>query len=124
MLVSSIFTVTNSSLLLLAHSGNAFAIQGAAQNPIQPGIDEINSGSQPTTEKLSLPDGYTAEGVCRITLPTSVTFDANGSMYIAESGYIYGELRPQPRILKVDQNGNVSVFVDRLLSLTAILSRC
>jgi glucose/arabinose dehydrogenase len=37
-------------------------------------------------------------------------------MYIAESGYIYGELKPQPRILKVDQNGNVSVFVDRLLS--------
>jgi hypothetical protein len=60
---SSIFTVTNSSLLLLAHSGNAFAIQGAAQNPIQPGIDGKNSGSQPTTEKLSLPDGYTAEAV-------------------------------------------------------------
>ena len=36
-------------------------------------------------------------------------------MYIAEST-IFRELKPQPRILKVDQNGNVRVFVDRLLS--------
>jgi glucose/arabinose dehydrogenase len=103
--------------MLAISNNNAFAIERPVQNPTQPGIDEINSGSQPTTDKLSLPDGYTAEAVAwNLTLPTSVTFDANGSMYIAESGYIYGELKPQPRILKVDQNGNVSVFVDRLLS--------
>jgi glucose/arabinose dehydrogenase len=105
------------SMLAISNNNNAFAIERPVQNPTQPGIDEINSGSQPTTDKLSLPDGYTAEAVAwNLTLPTSVTFDANGSMYIAESGYIYGELKPQPRILKVDQNGNVSVFVDRLLS--------
>jgi glucose/arabinose dehydrogenase len=64
-----------------------------------------------------LTQGYSIEAIAwNLTLPTSVTFDGNGSMYIAESGYIYGELRPQSRILKVDQNGNVSVFVDRLLS--------
>lgn len=103
--------------MLAISNNNAFAIERPVQNPTQPGIDEINSGSQPTTDKLSLPDGYTAEAVAwNLTLPSSVTFDANGSMYIAESGYIYGELKPQPRILKVDQNGNVSVFVDRLLS--------
>jgi glucose/arabinose dehydrogenase len=105
------------SMLAISNNNNASAIERPVQNPTQPGIDEINSGSQPTTDKLSLPDGYTAEAVAwNLTLPTSVTFDANGSMYIAESGYIYGELKPQPRILKVDQNGNVSVFVDRLLS--------
>jgi glucose/arabinose dehydrogenase len=105
------------SMLAISSSYNAFAIEGPAQKPTLPGIDEINSGSQPTTDKLSLPDGYTAEAVVwNLTLPTSVTFDTNSSMYIAESGYIYGELKPQPRILKVDQNGNVSVFVDRLLS--------
>jgi glucose/arabinose dehydrogenase len=105
------------SMLAISNNNNAFAIERPVQNPTEPGIDEINSGSQPTTDKLSLPDGYTAEAVAwNLTLPTSVTFDANGSMYIAESGYIYGELKPQPRILKVDQNGNVSVFVDRLLS--------
>jgi glucose/arabinose dehydrogenase len=112
------FVVSVLFLSTLAMSNNnGFAIQGVAQNPVQPGIDEINSGSQPTTDKLSLPNGYTAEAVAwNLTLPTSVTFDANGSMYIAESGYIYGELKPQPRILKVDQNGNVSVFVDRFLN--------
>jgi glucose/arabinose dehydrogenase len=103
--------------MLAISNNNAFAIEGPVQNPTQPGINEINSGSQPTTDKFSLPDGYTAEAVAwNLTLPSSVTFDADGSMYISESGYIYGELRPQPRILKVDQNGNVSVFVDRLLS--------
>ncbi len=96
---------------------SVYGIEGPAQNPSQPGIDEINSGPQPTTDKLNLPEGYSAEAVLwNLTLPTSVTFDGNGSMYVAESGYIYGELRPQPKILKVDQNGNVSVFLDRLLS--------
>jgi glucose/arabinose dehydrogenase len=104
-------------LSMIAISNNAFAIERPVQNPTQPGIDEISSGSQPTTDKLNLTQGYSIEAVAwNLTLPTSVTFDDNGSMYIAESGYIYGELRPQPRILKVDQNGNVSVFVDRLLS--------
>jgi glucose/arabinose dehydrogenase len=113
----SIFAVSNSSLLLLAGSGNAFAIEQPLQKPTQPGIDKINSGPEPTTDKLNLTQGYSIEAVAwNLTLPTSVTFDGNGSIYIAESGYIYGELKPQPRILKVDQNGNVSVFVDRLLS--------
>jgi glucose/arabinose dehydrogenase len=113
----SIFAVSNSSLLLLAGSGNAFAIEQPLQKPTQPGIDKINSGPEPTTDKLNLTQGYSIEAVAwNLTLPTSVTFDGNGSIYIAESGFIYGELKPQPRILKVDQNGNVSVFVDRLLS--------
>ncbi len=103
--------------MLAISNNNTFAIEGPVQNPTQPGIDKINSGPQPTTDKLNLTQGYSIEAVAwNLTLPTSVTFDGNGSMYIAESGYIYGELKPQPRILKVDQNGNVSVFVDRLLS--------
>jgi glucose/arabinose dehydrogenase len=116
--VSSILITANSSPLpLLAGTSNVFAIEQPLQNPMQPGIDEINSGPQPTTDKLNLTQGYIAEAVAwNLTLPTSVTFDGNGSMYIAESGYIYGELKPQPRILKVDQNGNLSAFVDRLLS--------
>ncbi|MDQ4102084.1 MAG: hypothetical protein M3115_07875 [Thermoproteota archaeon] len=101
----------------LAMSDNTSATEALLQNPTEPGIDEINSGPQPTTDKLNLTQGYSIEAIAwNLTLPTSVTFDGNGSMYIAESGYIYGELKPQPRILKVDQNGNVSLFVDRLLS--------
>jgi glucose/arabinose dehydrogenase len=103
--------------MLAISNNNTFAIEGPVLNPTQPGIDKINSGPQPTTDKLNLTRGYSVEAIAwNLTLPTSVTFDGNGSMYIAESGYIYGELRPQPRILKVDQNGNASVFVDRLLS--------
>jgi glucose/arabinose dehydrogenase len=45
-----------------------------------------------------------------------VTFDDVGNIYIAESGYIYGEFKPIPRILKVDENGNATVFLDRMLN--------
>jgi hypothetical protein len=38
-------------------------------------------------------------------------------VYLAEAGYAYGELKPQPRIIKLDQrNGNMSTLVDRMLN--------
>ncbi len=60
-----------------------------------------------------------------MTLPTSVTFDENGTMYAAEGGFAYGGLMPQARILKIEnshemqnqqQRPNISVIVDRHLN--------
>lgn len=107
-LVLSAFTIVTTT---------AFAIQsGTNIQSIDPSLVTINSGNPPSTETLDLPDGYIIEPIAwNLTLPSAVTFDGNGSMYIAEAGFIYGGFTPTPKILKVDQNGNVSTFVDRML---------
>lgn len=85
---------------------------------VPPDLSTINSGNPPLADIFNITSGYKIEPVSwSLTLPTSVTFDDEGNMYIAESGYIYGEFKPIPRILKVDKNENTTtVFVDRMLN--------
>ncbi|MDQ3851696.1 MAG: plastocyanin/azurin family copper-binding protein [Thermoproteota archaeon] len=75
----------------------------------------VNIGAPPEADTIELQEGYKIEPVLwNLDLPGATTFDDNGNMYIAEVGFAYNGLTPQPRILKVDrQAGNVSVFVDR-----------
>ncbi len=81
----------------------------------QPALKVINSGPKPTMENLNLSSGYKMTPIFwNLTLPTSVTFDDNGNMYIAQSGF--GEwFFATPTIIKVDQKGNTSVVADRFL---------
>ncbi len=82
-------------------------------------INSANSYTSPypSIENFKLYSGYKIEPVIwNLTLPTSVTFDNENNMYIAEAGFVYGGLTPIPRILKVDsQSGNISILVDRKL---------
>jgi glucose/arabinose dehydrogenase len=97
------------------HSAHA---QGYAEPPeplIPQGI--INSGKPPSTNVFNVVPGYKIQPILwNLTLPSTVTFDDNGSMYIAESGYTYGDFMPAPRILQVSPSGQVSVLVDRGLN--------
>ena len=92
--------------------------QGLVAPPEPLVIGQINSGSPPSTDIFNLPSGYKIEPVLwNLTLPSTVTFDDNGTMYVAESGYSYGEFKPIPRILKVDLIHNrTAVLVDRGLN--------
>ena len=114
-LISSIFTVTSS----LIFNNNANALQ-QLQFPKSQQLDlkAINSAKPPITSNFNLMKGYVIQPVLwNLTLPSAVTFDNNnGTIYVAEAGYAYGGLQPQPRILKVQQNGNTSILVDRLLN--------
>jgi glucose/arabinose dehydrogenase len=78
----------------------------------------INSNNPPPVNHFSINTGYKIEPVLwNLTLPTSVAFDTENNMYIAEAGFIYGGLQPIPRILKVNsQSGNISILVDRNLN--------
>jgi len=54
---------------------------------------------------VELPPGYSIELVSsHLTFPTSVTFDDRGEVYVAESGYSYGEVFTTPRLLHVQAN--------------------
>lgn len=50
----------------------------------------------------------------QLIYPTSVEFDGAGYMYIAEAGYVYGDVWGVPRILKISQAGRVELLTDRL----------
>jgi hypothetical protein len=65
---------------------------------------------------VNISRGFKIEPVpWNLNLPSIIAFDEKGNMYIAEAGYAPGELETTPRILKVDQNGAISSFVDRKL---------
>jgi glucose/arabinose dehydrogenase len=58
---------------------------------------------------IALPDGYMIEPVATgLTFPTGVTFDAAGDVYVVESGYSYGEVWTEPRLLRVAADGTTS----------------
>jgi glucose/arabinose dehydrogenase len=78
----------------------------------------INSGKPPTSQFINLPKGYSIQPVIwNISIPTTTAFDDKGNTYVAEGGFAYGHLILQPRILKIDPNGTMSVFVDRGLGI-------
>lgn len=59
---------------------------------------------------IAVPAGYVVERVAEgFTFPTGITFDDSGTPYIVESGYSYGEVFNQPRLLKLEGNGKTSV---------------
>ena len=84
----------------------------------QPDLIGTTSGNNaPNADILNLATGYTIEPVVwNLTAPDSVTFDDDGNMYIGEVGYPYVNIPQVPRILKMEPNGNLSIFVDTKLN--------
>lgn len=61
-------------------------------------------------EDIVLPKGYKIEVVAKgLTFPTAVAFDDSGTPYVIEAGYAYGEIFLQPKLLKLEQNGELSL---------------
>jgi glucose/arabinose dehydrogenase len=111
--LASTFIVILGSLQLLDVNMKALA-----QSSTSIIIGSTSGDNAPRTDNFKLTSGYTIEPVVwNLTLPSSITFDNENNMYIAEAGFVYGGLIPTPRILKVDnQSGTISVLVDRNLN--------
>ena len=93
----------------LSEYNNAYAQYGL--------IGNTSGNNAPNIEIFNLTTGYTIEPVVwNLTAPDSITFDDNGNMYIGEAGYPFTNLPMIPRILKMEPNGNLSVFVDNKLN--------
>ncbi len=64
---------------------------------------------------IQLPDGYQIEKVAdKLTYPTSVTWDDQGRMYIAEAGGAFFDEPAPARILRMETNGAITVVVPDL----------
>ncbi len=71
---------------------------------------------EPDPAAVSVSDGYRAEVVVKgLIYPTSVEFDDNRNMYIAESGYSYGDPSAPARILRVSPEGRIEVAANWLM---------
>ena len=79
-------------------------------------IGSTSGNTAPRTDIFNRTSGYTIESVVwNLTLPTSIPFDNENNMYIAEAGFGYDGLVPIPRILKVDNpTRDLSIVVDNI----------
>lgn len=59
---------------------------------------------------IALHPGYKIEAIAsRLTFPTAVTTDNEGRLYVIESGYSYGEVFGEPKLLRIENDGKTTV---------------
>jgi glucose/arabinose dehydrogenase len=69
----------------------------------------------PDAAALDVPSGYRAEAVVTdLIYPSSVDFDDQGNLLIAEAGHVYGDPSAPARILKLTTSGALEVLVSQL----------
>jgi glucose/arabinose dehydrogenase len=69
---------------------------------------------RPSAAQVDVPAGYRIEALTRgLTFPTAVAIGDDGAVFVAESGYSYGELVTQPRILAIRRDGSIEREVTR-----------
>lgn len=60
---------------------------------------------------IALPPGYTITAVAAgLTFPSAIIFDDQGSAYVIETGYSYGEVWETPRLLKLEPDGRTTTI--------------
>jgi glucose/arabinose dehydrogenase len=59
---------------------------------------------------IALPPGFKIETVATgLTFPSAVTFDNQGRLYAIETGYSYGEVWGEPKLIRIDPDGKQTV---------------
>lgn len=90
-----------------------FTITGCYQMRGSNGGGEIKEVPARTTsiEAIALPPGYRIEPFAAgLTFPTAVTFDDKGNLYVVESGYSYGEVIEEPKLLRIEKDGKTTLI--------------
>ncbi|MBC3542431.1 PQQ-dependent sugar dehydrogenase [Rufibacter sediminis] len=92
------------ALLLLLCSG-CYKIKGSYGGP-----KNFNPQMRPLQPlDVALPAGYTIEPIASgLTYPTGITFDEQGTVYVTESGYAYGEVWLPPKLLRLNPDGTTT----------------
>lgn len=76
------------------------------------GGGQIQTVNQRTinTNDIALMPGYKIEMVAQgFTFPSAAAFDDQGRLYVVETGYSYGEVWGEPKLIRVDNNGTQTV---------------
>ena len=77
--------------------------------------EDIPKNSDQKFPLIQLPEGYKIEKVAdKLTYPTSVTWDDQGRMWIAEAGGAFLDEPAPARILRKEKDGRMTVVADNL----------
>lgn len=98
-------------LLPVAVSALVFLAGCYAMRPSH-GAGETAPKARPAPDPAAVvvPPGYRVELLAAgLNFPVGVTFDDQGGVFVVESGYSYGEVFAQPRLLRLESNGATSV---------------
>lgn len=67
----------------------------------------------PDAAAAMVPDGYEVEIFMKdLIWPTSIEFDEIGNVYVAEAGYVYGDLAAPTPIFKISPDGKIIRFAE------------
>lgn len=92
------------SVALLASCYGMRRSRGGGQTAV-PATRSINAAD------IALPAGYKIEAVATgLSFPSGIAFDDKGWAYLIESGYSYGEVWLEPRLLRLEAAGKTSVI--------------
>ncbi len=70
----------------------------------------------PDAAQVDAPEGYRVEAVLTdLTYPTSVERDDDGNLYVAEAGWVYGDVSAPARVLRLTPSGALSVVTEALV---------
>jgi glucose/arabinose dehydrogenase len=74
---------------------------------------EVAKIPPPDAAAAGLPPGYKAEVFMKdLIWPTSIEFDSDRNIYVAEAGYVYGDPFAPARIFRVTPDGKISVYAE------------
>lgn len=94
-------------LLLLAVAPGCFKLRtsgGGGEIEAAPEERRVDASA------VAVPAGYRIEVVATgLNMPTGVAFDAAGRPHVVEAGYSYGEHFAEPRVLRVEADGRLTV---------------
>src|SRR5690606_15405189 len=64
-----------------------------------------------TPTDILVPPGYKVDLVASgLTFPSALTFDANGNLYIVETGYSYGEVWTDPKLVRINADRSTQLI--------------
>lgn len=105
-LFMNIFNVRASILLLLIFSGCYSLRPSGGGGKTDEVVERVIN-----PKDVALPDGYVLSTLARnLTYPSGIDIDEQGNVYIIEAGYAYGEDWAEPRLIKVDSAGTITVI--------------
>jgi glucose/arabinose dehydrogenase len=116
-----VFTQTRRTVSILGLSlflAGCAGLQGGEEQGVrQQGVfpKEIPKIPAPDPKAALVPPGYKVEvAVKDLIYPTSVEFDNQGNMYVAEGGYAYGDPVAPARVLRIEKNGTMEYVAEQL----------
>lgn len=96
------------------------------QRPSEGGgqLSDAPDSRQARAQDVMVPAGYSVEVVATgLTFPTGVAIGEGGELYVTESGYSYGEVLTEARVVRINDDGQViPIYQSQHPPLTGIAS--